>query len=180
MTTIRDLLPDPLPTTTTSQRILAPSPSSPTSAAVTKRLSFLSYADLLTSTPTSTLPLSSLTTAASVIEPPPHITGVTVPSTNLTFGSHPGSATTSLRGFVMGPVSLSGGTSNATATNSNGMHVATDAFGPLVPLTSPVPVPMRKDSVGMTALDDVVGGEWEREGLGKGLEERMDVLYGTA
>ena len=77
----------------------------------------------------------------------------------------------------MAPISLSGSHSNANGTNN---HVATDAFGPLVPLALPVPVPKRKDSGGTPALDDVVGGEWEREGLGKGLEERMGVLYGSA
>ena len=78
---------------------------------------------------------------------------------------------------MIGPASLPGGNSNANATNNN---VATDAFGPLVSIALPLPVPLRKDSGGMTVLDDVVGGEWEREGLGKGLEERLDVLYGTA
>jgi hypothetical protein len=31
---------------------------------------------------------------------------------------------------------------------------------------------------GDSGLVDEVGGEWEREGLGKGLEERLDALYG--
>ncbi|KIJ95497.1 hypothetical protein K443DRAFT_11356 [Laccaria amethystina LaAM-08-1] len=50
-------------------------PPYPTHAAK-KRLSFISYSDLLSSTPTSTLPLSSLTTSASTFEPPPHIPSV--------------------------------------------------------------------------------------------------------
>ncbi|KAF8066509.1 hypothetical protein FPV67DRAFT_1670008 [Lyophyllum atratum] len=87
----------PLPSPAYSSTSHPASPSSATSIhpstnAASKRLSFISYADLLTSTPTSTLPLSSLTTAASASEPPPHLPGVTSPS--------PG---TSLRGFAMSP-----------------------------------------------------------------------------
>jgi hypothetical protein len=33
--------------------------------------------------------------------------------------------------------------------------------------------PGKRDSI---ALLDNMGGEWEREGLGKGLEERLDAL----
>lgn len=35
--------------------------------------------------------------------------------------------------------------------------------------------PGKRDSIAM--LDDV-GGEWEREGLGRGLEERLEILVG--
>ncbi|KAH7915497.1 hypothetical protein BJ138DRAFT_1109553 [Hygrophoropsis aurantiaca] len=94
-----------------------PSPSS-------KRLSFMSYSDLLASTPASIVPLSSFASQ----EPPPHI-----PSVN---------------GFTQ---------HNGTGAGSGSLHgVVRD-----------------RDSIAM--LDDV-GGEWEREGLGRGLEERLEAL----
>lgn len=37
--------------------------------------------------------------------------------------------------------------------------------------------PGKRDSIAM--LDDV-GGEWEREGLGRGLEERLEILAGSS
>ncbi|KAG9309717.1 hypothetical protein JVU11DRAFT_10393 [Chiua virens] len=97
-------------------------PPSPTHGA-SKRLSFMSYSDLLASTPASTVPLSSFTTCASS-EPPPHIPGVTG------FGNVPSSGAGSIHG---------------------------------------------RDRDSIALLDDV-GGEWEREGLGKGLEERLEAL----
>ncbi|KAL0959410.1 hypothetical protein HGRIS_014658 [Hohenbuehelia grisea] len=106
-----------------------PSPSHNAS----KRLSFMSYADLLSSTPASTIPLSSLTTAASTVEPPPHIPVVSG-------YTQAQSAATSLKDFLMGP---------AIANVRDWDSVAT--------------------------LDDI-GGEWEREGLGRGLESRLEAL----
>ncbi|KAJ7122042.1 hypothetical protein C8R43DRAFT_1112087 [Mycena crocata] len=95
-----------------------------------KRLSFLSYTDLLSSTPTATQPLSALTSPANS---PSHISGVSIsePSSS-TYG---GSGAPSLRNFGFGL-----GDEDRT-------------------------------------MDDV-GGEWEREGLGKGLEERLEALQG--
>lgn len=120
-----------------------PSPTATSSAALmppTKRLSFMSYNDLLTSTPSSLISLSSLTNAASSMDPPPHIPSVHG------YNHHPcspgngssSSARTSLRGFVT--------TSNNNNTNNNNNN----------------------------NNEDNVGGEWEREGLGKGLEERLE------
>ncbi|KAG6895673.1 hypothetical protein C0993_009317 [Termitomyces sp. T159_Od127] len=130
------------------------SPGSVTASPSTlsKRLSFVSYTDLLTSTPTSTIPLSSLTSAASAFEPPPHISGVAYPAT--------ASAATSLRGFPMGYDAPGSG------SHSGSPKRARDAQMLLAP--------------GHPATLDDVGGEWEREGLGRGLAERLDVLYGTA
>ncbi|KAF6746091.1 hypothetical protein DFP72DRAFT_1175744 [Ephemerocybe angulata] len=105
------------------------SPPSPSQ----KRLSFMSYSDLLTSTPASTHTLSSLTTSASTVEPPPHIPSVSGLNLASSIASASPSATASLRGFSMSPG--------------------------------------KRDSV---ALLDNVGGEWEREGLGKSLEERLE------
>ena len=44
--------------------------------AAKERLSFISYSDLLSSTPTSTLPFRSLATSALTSELPPHIPNV--------------------------------------------------------------------------------------------------------
>ncbi|KAF5313624.1 hypothetical protein D9611_010065 [Ephemerocybe angulata] len=111
------------------------SPSSPPSPShgPTKRLSFMSYSDLLTSTPASTHTLSSLTTSASTIEPPPHIPSVSGLNLASSIASASPSEAASLRGFSTSPG--------------------------------------KRDSV---ALLDNVGGEWEREGLGKSLEERLE------
>ncbi|PCH38811.1 hypothetical protein WOLCODRAFT_146737 [Wolfiporia cocos MD-104 SS10] len=106
---------------------LPPSPSPKTGA---KRLSFLSYMDLLSSTPASTLPLASLTSSATALEPPPHLPSVIgLPQAQY-----------------------------AASSSAGSIH------------GSPASV-LERDAV----LDDV-GGEWEREGLGRGLEERLEAL----
>ncbi|KAH9075824.1 hypothetical protein EDB83DRAFT_2352532 [Lactarius deliciosus] len=106
----------------------------PSPHASTKRLSFLSYTDLLTSVPSSTLPLSSLTTSATVSDPPPHL---------LT---------------VLGiPQHVGGGSTGASPRNS--FYGDRD---------------VREGREGLF-IDDG-GGEWEREGLGQGLEERLESL----
>ncbi|KAF7376648.1 hypothetical protein MSAN_00081600 [Mycena sanguinolenta] len=100
-----------------------------------KRLSFVSYTDLLSSTPTATQPLSALTSPAAS---PAHIPGVSITDPTVGVGSasaYGGSGAPSLRNFGFG-------------------------LG---------------DEDRM--MDDV-GGEWEREGLGKGLEERLEALQG--
>ena len=114
-------------------------PPSPTHAAK-KRLSFISYSDLLSSTPTSTLPLSSLTTSASTFEPPPHIPGVS--------------------GLGIVPGSIGEGLASERSSIRGGVtHHG------------------KRESI---LLLDNVGGEWERQGLGMGLEERLDVVLGNA
>ncbi|KAJ7233905.1 hypothetical protein C8J57DRAFT_1381206 [Mycena rebaudengoi] len=95
-----------------------------------KRLSFMSYTDLLSSTPASTQPLSALTSPASS---PAHIPGVAL--SDPSGSAYGGSGAPSLRNFGFGL-----GDEDRT-------------------------------------MDDV-GGEWEREGLGKGLEERLEALQG--
>ena len=116
-------------------------PPSPSHGA-NKRLSFMSYSDLLTSTPASTLPLSMLTTSASSIDPPPHLPSLT----QMHYHHHPAtpSATGSVRGF---PIGVNG------HGHGGPRHGA------------------RQDSL---SVHDDVGGEWEREGFGKGLEERLE------
>ncbi|KAH7890662.1 hypothetical protein F5I97DRAFT_1923163 [Phlebopus sp. FC_14] len=108
-------------------------PPSPTHApSVSKRLSFISYSDLLASTPSSTVPLSSFTTCASSNEPPPHIPGVS-------------------------GLSQAGGSSGSIF---NGRERERG----------------RERDSGVLLMMDEGGGEWEREGLGRGLEERLEAL----
>ncbi|KAG1727427.1 hypothetical protein EDB19DRAFT_1914241 [Suillus lakei] len=104
-----------------SRPITISHPPSPTHGP-NKRLSFMSYADLLASTPASMVPLSSFTSCATP-DPPPHIPGV--------------------EGYALNQ-------HDAASLSSRG-----------------------RDSI--TLLDDV-GGEWQREGLGRGLEERLEAL----
>jgi hypothetical protein len=106
----------------------------PSPHATTKRLSFLSYTDMLTSAPSSTHTLSSLTTSATVSDPPPHLLS------------------------VLGiPQQAGGGSAGASPRNS--------FYGD------------RDVREGRECLFiDEVGGEWEREGLGQGLEERLESL----
>ncbi|KAJ7633499.1 hypothetical protein DFH06DRAFT_1303530 [Mycena polygramma] len=107
-------------------------PATPGPSQANKRLSFVSYADLLSSTPTATQPLSALTSPATS---PAHIPGVADGVAGTGAGSaYGGSGAPSLRNFAFGP---------------------------------------EEDRL----MDDV-GGEWEREGLGKGLEERLEALQG--
>lgn len=104
-------------------------PPSPNHTA-NKRLSFISYVDLLSSTPASTLPLSSLTYSAVASEPPPHIPSVIgIPQAQAQY---------------------------AASSSGGSIHGVGERDLPL----------------GMVD----VGGEWEREGLGRGLEERLEVL----
>ncbi|OSD07893.1 hypothetical protein PYCCODRAFT_1357874 [Trametes coccinea BRFM310] len=117
----------------TSITVPAPFPSHPPSPkASNKRLSFISYADLLSSTPASTLPLSSLTSSAVVTEPPPHLPAV-----------------------IGLPQAQYAASSSGGSIHGNPAYV------------------LERD--GALGADDV-GGEWEREGLGKGLEERLEGL----
>lgn len=116
-----------------------------------KRLSFVSYNDLLSFTPTTTQPLSSLTTCASAADPPPHIPGVS--------GLN-----------IVSAVDSSGCTSTASrAPSLRNFSLGTVGTGP-VAVSSHLG---KRDSI---ALLDNIGGEWEREGLGKGLDERLDEL----
>ena len=119
------------------QSITIPAPLSshpPSPKNITKRLSFISYMDLLSSTPASAIPLSTLTSSAIVSEPPPHIPSVIgLPQAQY-----------------------------AASSSGGSIHGA------------PTYVLERDGAVGVVADD--VGGEWEREGLGKGLEERLEEL----
>lgn len=147
-------LPSPSNPVASPQSII-PSPSlSPTSPSLPpspiqvarKRLSFISYSDLLSSTPTSTQSLSSFTTCASYTEPPPHIPGLN--GLNIANALHPPS-------HHVGSTSTHGSPFVAPLGHAGFTH------------------PGKRDSIAML---DNVGGEWEREGLGRGLEERLEAL----
>ena len=99
-----------------------------------KRLSFISYTDLLASTPAATVPLSSFTNC-SAADPPPHIPRVSGIATQ--YG---------------GPRERGGDRDRDRERRVSGGD---------------------RDSVML--LEDL-GGEWAREGLGTGLEERLEAL----
>lgn len=122
----------PITPTTTSGGLASHAPPSPKGAS--KRLSFISYTDLLSSAPASTLPLSSFTQS---IETPPHLASVI------------GIPQAQAQGLASSAASMHGSLSAATWVTER------DPAADLV---------------------NGVGGEWEREGLGKGLEERLEAL----
>lgn len=126
-------------------------PPSPNHAA-SKRLSFVSYNDLLSSTPISTLPLSSLTMPLTS-EPPPHI-----PSVSLSF-----------------PESVPSAAGSASASILDGTFGMVMNMSPLYGSGSPEDM-RRSRSKGGALVSDDSGGEWEREGFGRGLEERLEAL----
>lgn len=117
--------------TTTSGGLASHAPPSPKNPS--KRLSFLSYTDLLTSVPASTMPLSSFTQSN---EPPPHLPSVI-------------------------------GIPQAQAQQSSGAASIHGSLNASTWITERDPA---------TDLVNDVGGEWEREGLGRGLEERLEAL----
>ncbi|KAI5987846.1 hypothetical protein EDD15DRAFT_1405144 [Pisolithus albus] len=128
------------PYTTGSPYIYPTSLSHPPSPTPTqKRLSFISYTDLLASTPAATIPLSSFTNC-SVAEPPPHIPRVS--------------------GYTGCAAAVPCGRDRDVTVREGGRTGSDRSAG-------------ERDSVIM--LEDL-GGEWAREGLGRGLEERLEAL----
>ncbi|KAG8905600.1 hypothetical protein FRB99_008598 [Tulasnella sp. 403] len=111
------------------------------SATANKRLSFISYNDLLNSTPVSSFPLSSVTTSAE----PPHQVDVQLRTTHRTRTSSRQST------FNRSPIS--------------------DVFAPS-PLEEAMSEILAKTHSHDTGLK--AGGEWQREGFGTGLEERLE------
>ncbi|KAJ3805742.1 hypothetical protein F5876DRAFT_81445 [Lentinula aff. lateritia] len=152
----------------TTKRDTAPdypwsSPTSPHSPPhiPTKRLSFLSYTDLLTSTPTATLPLSTLTTNTNE---PPHITTVGNALEGLSHSTthhlhHPSTSTSPPSSPLATPTPLGFGYDHASSSRS-----PTPGSGSR----------NRSNRASAVFLDDLLGGEWQREGLGRGLEERLE------
>ncbi|KAF4609514.1 hypothetical protein D9613_012223 [Agrocybe pediades] len=121
-----------------------------------KRLSFMSYSDLISSTPASTQPLSSLTTCASASSEPPHIPSVS--GLNVINAIHAHQTSSAAHSPVLSTAGLPSVLFQQQSTKSAtpSLHVNRD-----------------RDSV---VFLDNVGGEWERQGLGKGLEERLEAL----
>ncbi|EIN04602.1 hypothetical protein PUNSTDRAFT_146285 [Punctularia strigosozonata HHB-11173 SS5] len=139
-------------------------PPSPNTSNASKRLSFISYADLLTSAPANTLSLSQLTHNATT-EPPPHIPSVVnAIGVSSQGGSDYGST-----------VPRSG-----TASSASSLHRLSGIMPGSIPLhghgfgASSHAAMSKRESV---LLDDV-GGEFEREGFGTGLEERLEAVIG--
>ncbi|KAF5310170.1 hypothetical protein D9619_010210 [Psilocybe cf. subviscida] len=146
----QSLHPSPSPLTSP---LLSSSPPSPVHVAK-KRLSFMSYSDLISSTPASTQPLSSLTTSASTAEPPPHIPSVSGLNIASAIQAH-----------------AQGQTKSATPSLRN-VSISMMSAGVGAPMGGITHPGMREN----IALLDNVGGEWERQGLGRGLEERLEAL----
>ncbi|KAF9030630.1 hypothetical protein BJ165DRAFT_933259 [Panaeolus papilionaceus] len=129
--------PNPILLPTTSH---PPSPRKPsqTQNAKANRLSFISYSDLLSSTPTSTQPLSSLTTSASISVEPPHLASVSGGLSALSVaGSRVGSKPPSRVGSVTGspvssPISLPLSLSSLPSVSSPTMNT----INTNVPLTT--------------------------------------------
>ncbi|KAI0338392.1 hypothetical protein BDW22DRAFT_1409577 [Trametopsis cervina] len=109
-----------------------PSPNGPS-----KRLSFISYTDLLTSAPASTMPLSSLTLSAQANEPPPHLPSV---------------------------IGIPQAQAQGQASSAASIHSSVSAAAWVT----------ERDPTADLVSDQ--GGEWGREGLGRGLEERLEAL----
>ncbi|KDQ08101.1 hypothetical protein BOTBODRAFT_48388 [Botryobasidium botryosum FD-172 SS1] len=114
-------LPSPRPKRSTQSLATTIAPDDRSPSPPTNRLSFISYHDLLLSTPVAATPLSTFTSPPSS-DPPPHLPMI---------------------------VSASG-------------------------TTSPVSGLLTGTGVGHVGWGKEDGGEWEREGLGKGLEERLE------
>ncbi|KAK7458124.1 hypothetical protein VKT23_010032 [Stygiomarasmius scandens] len=141
-----------------------------------KRLSFLSYTDLLSSTPTSTLPLSSLTGAKGYSgEEPPHLLLNSLDAINHSAGSSSagGSPPYSLliSPLVLGAPGTGAGVGGASPSKSPAMGAGASP-GPAS--RAPSMRSGNRDRDSLIMLEDLVGGEWEREGLGRGLEERLE------
>jgi len=150
--------------TSGSASILSSPSSNPHSAAIAKRLSFVSYNDMLSSVPTATVSLSSVThnaisepahTVVSIAPPPSENARIRTVAPPGTVGAIPRNASA-----ARGGGSRASSRQSTLATNG-GRSSAADVFS----------APGGHGAVG----EDGVGmGEWEREGFGTGLEERLE------
>ncbi|KIJ48687.1 hypothetical protein M422DRAFT_162259, partial [Sphaerobolus stellatus SS14] len=129
-------------------QLLADPISLSTHSPTSKRLSFVSYSDLLASTPIASVPLTTLT-APTTNQSPPHIPQV--------------AAAQSSAGSVFSGAST-GAPSRPLPIYS--IHSARDKRASTV-------ISGTGDDIAMRIADDI-GDEWEREGLGKGMEERLE------
>ncbi|KAG8921319.1 hypothetical protein FRC02_000317 [Tulasnella sp. 418] len=127
------------------------SPPSPSPNNANKRLSFISYNDMLNSTPISQFTLKSVVTNPPADEEPPHLVATTTTTTSSAASmkaSH--SPTTDVFGLGLNPATtapvMGGG-----GASGHGHHTHSH------------------DETGEAA-------EWEQEGLGRGLEERLEAV----
>ncbi|KAJ4494549.1 hypothetical protein C8J55DRAFT_496931 [Lentinula edodes] len=166
LTTKRDTVPD--------YPWSSPHSHSPPHTLSTKRLSFVSYSDLLTSTPTLSLPLSTLTAAANE---PPHIATVGnalegLAHTHPTHPNHPPTSTSPPSSPLSTPTPLGFGYDHASSRSPSLAYQRPSTPG------SGSASRNRSNRASAVFLDDLLGGEWQREGLGRGLEERLEELGG--
>ncbi|KAJ4465430.1 hypothetical protein C8R41DRAFT_926558 [Lentinula lateritia] len=163
LTTKRDTVPD--------YPWFSPHSHSPPHTLSTKRLSFVSYSDLLTSTPTLSLPLSTLTAAANE---PPHIATVGnalegLAHTHPTHPNHPPISTSPPSSPLSTPTPLGFGYDHTSSSRSPSLAYQR----PSTPGSGSASR-SRSNRASAVFLDDLLGGEWQREGLGRGLEERLE------
>lgn len=142
-----------------------PAHLSPNKQQSTRRISFLSPTDLLLSVPTQVTPLGEITSGHLS---PEHLPGTISPSLATTGtiagqGVLPGRSSSALAGEILG------GAASPSGTVSPSASVGTGAAGATAP-----PGLASKDSI--AAMRGPADGEWAREGLGKGLEQRLEDL----
>ncbi|KAG8913783.1 hypothetical protein FRC01_004390, partial [Tulasnella sp. 417] len=141
-----------------------PSPNASTASNnASKRLSFISYNDLLNSTPMSSFPLSSVTSGAAE---PPHQVDVTLRS--------PRRTRTNSRQSTLNrsPVSDVFGARTSVFEDENLGSVLLSSAAAASANPNAQPALQQAHDVGPKS-----GGEWEREGMGSGLEERLESAF---
>lgn len=119
-----------------------------------RRVSFISYNDLLTSAPTTVTNLSEITSGQLS---PDHLPGTVSPSVNV-----------SSRSPILSPPSALGGTG-----------VGTGGLSPGVGLEHKSSLDGQSGTAGRAGLgmsSNEPEGEWSRQGLGTGLEQRLEDL----
>ncbi|GHJ84456.1 hypothetical protein NliqN6_0858 [Naganishia liquefaciens] len=131
------------------------------------RISFVSYNDILTSHPLRVDPLSDLTSGAS--GEPDHLPGTVSPALGMLPSAR--SLSPGAMGGVSRSVSLSRGARASPAPRDASSSTHGAGAGP-----SAIPTSIQ-DRLGISAhAGDRAKGEWEKEGLGKGLQERLEEL----
>ncbi|KAL1737866.1 hypothetical protein HDZ31DRAFT_51747, partial [Schizophyllum fasciatum] len=132
------------------------SATSTASQTINKRLSFISYSDLLASTPASTLPLSALTSNLTSAD----VEGLEVQ------GASPGGSPLLGGSASWGAGSTSGSLGAGSAAGSRAASLRGNRDSTYLPS-------LELSLNGIAAAAAAPSPEWEREGLGRGLEERL-------
>ncbi|KAG8910727.1 hypothetical protein FRC02_007043 [Tulasnella sp. 418] len=148
--------PIPIPSSNplATSRPTTASPPSPSPNNANKRLSFISYNDMLNSTPISQFTLKSVVTNPPADEEPPHLVATTTTTTSSAASmkaSH--SPTTDVFGLGLNPAATAPVMGGGGGASGHGHHTHSHD----------------ESSTGKAA-------EWEREGLGRGLEERLEAV----